>query len=73
MGFNKEVMSEKQHLQKIAKLETLNDQLLAEFNHLNQLLKKLGFEEGISTLKEAAQEMLGKTPPSTDPTDPSES
>jgi len=36
----------------------MNDQLQAEFNHLNQLLIKLGFEKGIITLKEAANEML---------------
>ncbi len=51
--------------QKIAKLESLNDQLTAEFNNLNSVLKKLGFDEGIKTLKEAATEMLHKEPPGT--------
>ena len=51
--------------QRVAKLESLNDQLTAEFNHLNNVLKKLGFNEGIKTLKEAASEMLEKDfPPS---------
>jgi hypothetical protein len=43
---------------KIAQLESLNDQLQAEFNNLNVVLKELGFEKGILTLKEAAKEML---------------
>ena len=43
---------------KIAQLESLNDQLQAEFNNLNVILKELGFEKGILTLKEAAKEML---------------
>jgi hypothetical protein len=43
---------------KIAQLESLNDQLQAEFNNLNLVLKELGFEKGILTLKEAAKEML---------------
>ncbi len=51
-------MSEKGLVRKIAKLESVNDQLQAEYNHLNKLLIKLGFDEGIATLKEAANEML---------------
>ena len=48
----------KDYEKKIAKLESLNDQLQAEFNHLNLLLKKVGFEEGIKSLKDAAKELL---------------
>ena len=51
-------MNDKEYEKKIAKLESLNDQLQAEFNHLNLLLKKVGFEEGIKSLKEAAKELL---------------
>ena len=51
-------MEKKEYEKKIAKLESTNDQLQTEFNHLNQLLKKLGFEKGISSLKEAAHELL---------------
>lgn len=51
-------MDHNQLEKKIAKLESVNDQLQAEFQTLNELLKKLGFEKGISTLKEAANEML---------------
>jgi hypothetical protein len=43
---------------KIAKLESLNDQLMAEFSHLNELLKELGFDQGIESLKIAAAELI---------------
>lgn len=45
-------------LKKIAKLETLNDQLAAELHYLERLAKALGFAEGLKTLKAAALEML---------------
>jgi len=46
--------------QKIAKLESVNDQLQTELNFLNHLLKTVGFENGTETLKEAAIELLAK-------------
>ncbi len=50
---------------KIAKLESLCDQLQSEMNYLNQLLKDVGFEEGLKTLKEAAIELIeNQEPPS---------
>jgi len=51
-------MKEKDLIRKIAKLESINDQLAAELRYLEQLTKALGFAEGLKTLKEAAQEML---------------
>ena len=45
-------------MQKIAKLETVNDQLLAEIQFLDDISRKLGFENGIKTLKKAAIELL---------------
>lgn len=45
---------------KIAKLESLYDQLQSEVNYLDQLLKEVGFEEGLKTLKEAAIELREK-------------
>jgi hypothetical protein len=56
-------MDPKEYEKRIAKLESLNDQLTAEFAHLDTMLKKLGFEDGIITLKEAAAEMLEKNRP----------
>ncbi len=45
---------------KIAILESMNEQLVAEFNHLNDLLRELGFDEGIESLKLAAVELIKK-------------
>jgi len=43
---------------KIAKLETINDQLTAELKYLDQISRKLGFSNGLKTLKEAAIELI---------------
>lgn len=43
---------------KLAELESINDQLSAEIRYLDQLLKQVGFEEGLKTLKCAAQELI---------------
>lgn len=45
-------------LKKIAKLESMNDQLVSELNYLESLTRSLGFAEGLKTLKEAALEMI---------------
>ncbi len=45
-------------LKRIAELETINDQLQAELRYLDDLLRKAGFEEGLITLKQAAQELI---------------
>ena len=45
-------------LNKIAKLESINDQLASELRYLEKLAKSLGFAEGLKTLKAAALEML---------------
>ena len=45
-------------IKKIARLESLNDQLMSEFEYLDTISKKLGFQEGLKTLKEAANEIL---------------
>lgn len=51
-------MKQKDLLKKIAKLETMNDQLAAELHYLEHLARALGFAEGLKTLKAAALEML---------------
>lgn len=43
---------------KIATLETLVDYLKTEITNLNQILLDCGFAEGITTLKQAAEELL---------------
>lgn len=47
-------------LKKIAKLESLVDQLQSEMNYIDTLLREVGFEEGLETLKEAAIELIDK-------------
>ena len=51
-------MKEQELLNRIAKLESVNDQLVSELNYLEALTKELGFAEGLKTLKEAAKEMI---------------
>lgn len=51
-------MKNKDLFKKIAKLESVNDQLTAEINYLESLTRALGFAEGLKTLKEAALEMI---------------
>lgn len=51
-------MKHRDLLKKIAKLETINDQLSAEINYLERLTRALGFADGLKTLKAAAIEML---------------
>ncbi|NGX37391.1 MAG: hypothetical protein K1000chlam2_00545 [Chlamydiae bacterium] len=49
---------EEELTRRISKLESINDQLTAELSFLDQLLKEVGFEEGLITLKFAAIELL---------------
>ena len=51
-------MKNSDQTKKLAKLETINDQLAAEISYLDQLARSLGFAEGLKTLKSAALEML---------------
>lgn len=44
--------------QKIAGLEFINDQLLAELQYVDQLLREIGFSEGLETIKQAAREVI---------------
>ncbi len=43
---------------RICELESINDQLTTEIAYLDRLLKQVGFEEGLKTLKWAALELL---------------
>lgn len=51
-------MDKRELTKKIAKLESINDQLAAEFRSLDEIARKLGFSEGLKTLKESALELL---------------
>ena len=51
-------MNKEKLLKKIAELETMNDQLITELRCLKNLLKKVGFKNGLMTLKSAAQALI---------------
>ena len=43
--------------ERIAQLEFQNDQLTAELEYVDQLLRSVGFSEGLKSVKAAAQEL----------------
>jgi hypothetical protein len=43
---------------KIAELEFQQDQLLTEMQHIDSLLRAVGFSDGLSTIKATALELL---------------
>lgn len=47
---------------RISELESINDQLASELRYLDDLLKEVGFEDGLITLKYAAIELLEEGP-----------
>jgi hypothetical protein len=53
-------MTKSQLLKKIAYLESLNDQLSTEVVYVDQLMRLIGFSEGLVTVKATAQEILDK-------------
>jgi len=59
-------MNKNDLLKRISELESVNDQLIAEIRYLDQLLKQVGFEEGLKTLKFAAEEMIEQDKNSTE-------
>lgn len=53
-----EVMTKTQLMKKIAVLESINDQLSAEVEYVDRLMRLLGFSEGLLTVKSTAQEII---------------
>lgn len=51
-------MNKEQLLKRVSELESMNDQLLAEIRYLDELLREVGFEDGLKTLKFAAKELI---------------
>ncbi len=51
-------MTKTQLLKKIAVLESINDQLSAEVEYVDRLMRMLGFSEGLLTVKSTAQEII---------------
>ena len=42
-------------LKRLAELESVNDQLLTELEYLDQLMRSVGFTDGLATVKATAQ------------------
>lgn len=55
-------MTKTQLLRRIAVLESLNDQLSTEVQYVDQLMRMLGFSDGLVTVKSTAQEILEQGP-----------
>jgi len=60
VGTKEEHMTKAQLLKKIAYLESVNDQLSTEVSYVDNLMRLLGFSEGLATVKATAQEILEK-------------
>lgn len=56
-------MDENELLERIAQLEFENDQLLSEMQDVDRLLRKVGFIDGLQSLKDAARELADSFPP----------
>lgn len=50
-------MHMKKLLEKIAHLEFVNDQISAELQYVDKLLRSIGFSDGLRTVKSAAKEL----------------
>lgn len=53
-------MTKAQLLKKIAILESINDQLETEVSYVDQLMKMVGFSEGLVTIKATAHEIISR-------------
>lgn len=53
-------MTKLQLMKKIARLESINDQLLTEVSHVDELMRLIGFAGGLQTVKATAQEIIDK-------------
>lgn len=52
------MLNKAQLLKKIARLESINDHLNSEVKYVDQLMRLIGFTEGLQTVKATAKELL---------------
>ena len=55
--------TKKDLLRRMAALESMNDQLLAEIAYLDHLMRQIGFSEGLKSVKETALEIMQEEEP----------
>lgn len=53
-------MNKKELEERIAYLESINDQLSSEVTYIDQLMKMIGFSGGLDTVKATANEIIKK-------------
>lgn len=58
MKRNQSSMENKLLEQRVAYLEFVNDQLTSELQYVDHLLRIIGFPEGLTTIKDAAKEVI---------------
>jgi len=51
-------MTKAQLTKKMAMLESINDQLMTEVSYVDNLVRLLGFSEGLKTIKATAEDLL---------------
>ncbi len=51
-------MEKKEMIEKLAFLEFEHDQLIAEYNELDELLYAIGFPNGVYSIKQVAADMI---------------
>lgn len=49
------MVTKRELLTKMAQLESINDQLVAEITYVDQLMRQVGFTDGLRTVKSTAQ------------------
>lgn len=50
--------TKKDLLSKIAALESINDQLITELGYIDMLMRRIGFSEGLKSVKDTAREII---------------
>lgn len=51
-------MTKTQLERRVAYLESINDQLITEVSYCDELMRMLGFSEGLATVKATAREII---------------
>jgi len=51
-------MTKTEMMKKIAKLESINDQLMTEVSYVDELMRVIGFSNGLETVKATAKELI---------------
>lgn len=53
-------MNNSELMEKIAHLESINDQLISELGYVDDLMRQVGFTDGLNTVKATANEIKSR-------------